>query len=362
MTRILLVLLTCFFTTSTFAQGAKRKVRKEQDRSIKADTSQGEGWLPDWPVPEFDWFVGPVIGFKYTSVSADGQPERKQTTFEGGLTGGLVGVPVVPGNPGFTLSPDAGMAYGYNFYELKDSEGNKTKGSSHYRRQWVGSGETLYVKFFRYHLDLRMGKIQETENSDNVVQSLKVGNDFGFLLRSWLSAHYTLDYLRAYTIGFGDKFLDDYNHWLHARMFFELMSFVVDVGPGFTQTTEYDPILHTKLAKGRTDYFLLKLGLNPFWKVVADGQAKYVYNATEEDLGSHATTRLPEDELTEPTTLSMPEDSFLGSLFLGVKDIVFGVGAGWRTNVQVLNVSRKDGAEKQTTRDQGFGLYYEVRF
>lgn len=362
MPRLLLwPLLALFVSGSAFAQ-AKRKVRKDTDSSAApAAETHGSNLLPDWGTRDFDWFAGPVFGFKYTDVSADGQPRTKSTTLEGGLTAGLSGIPVVPGNPGFQFAPDAGVAYGYNFARIEGKDGTE-RTSSHYRRQWVGFGETLYVHWFRYRLDLRYGRLTPTENPDAVVQSQKIGNDFGVLILPWLSQHYTLDYLRAYGKRTSSTLLKDYNHWLHTRMFFDLMSFVVDLGPGFTQTTEYDSANGDELAKGHVDYFLTKLAANPFWKFVADGQAKYVYASSEEKLGAYATQRLPEDELNEPTTLAMPEDSFMGSLFLGVKDLFFGVGAGWRQNVQVLNVRRKDGAEKQTIKDQGFGLYYEVRF
>ena len=184
----------------------------------------------------------------------------------------------------------------------------------------------------------------------------------GRLILPWLSEHYSLDYIRAYTHNYGAKFLEDYDHWLHTRMFFTPLSFVVDLGPGITQTSEFDPESGKRFGSGSTDYFLLKTGFNPFWKFVADGQAKYVYKATEEDLGTYASLRLPEDQLNEPQTLALPEDSFLGSLFLGVKDIAYGIGAGWRQNIQVLNVQRRHGRAKETKKDQGLGLYYEVRF
>ncbi len=361
MRKLSFLLLALLVSQSAFAQ-AKRKVRKDAGTSTSSSETNSSGLFPDWPTSDFDWFAGPVIGFKYSDVSADNQPRTKTTTFEGGLTAGLSGIPIVPGNPGFQFAPDVGAAFGYNFSTSKDEDGKTQRTSGHYRRQWIGLGETVYVHFFRYHLDLRYGRLTNPDDPDAIIQSQKIGNDFGFLILPWLSGHYTLNYLRGYTHEYADKFLEDYDHWIHARMFFNFMSFMVDLGPGFTQTTEYDIILHGKLANGRTDYFLMKLALNPFWKFVADGQAKYVYNATEENLGTYSTTRLPEDELSEPTTLAMPEDSFLGSLFLGVKDIAYGIGAGWRQNIQVLNVRRKNDADKQTIKDQGFGLYYEVRF
>lgn len=353
------LVLAAFSSQAAFAQ-AKRKVQKQTDNAPKSTEVRGSGVLPDWPTSSFDWFAGPVFGFKYSDVSADNQPRTRTTTVEGGLTAGLSGIPIVPGNPGFQFAPDAGMAFGFAQSTLKFSDDSTQKFMSHYRRQWIGLGFTTYVHWFRYRLDLRTGKLMPRENPENGIVSQKMGNDFGVLILSWLSQHYTLNLTKAIETETDKMFLKDADHWLHTRMFFDFMAFVLDLGPGFTQTTEY--VGGEEAGKGHTDYFLLRLGLNPFWKLVADGQAKYVYNSSDEKLGAYADTRLPEEELGEPTTLAMPEDSFMGSLFLGVKDLVFGIGAGWRQNVQILNVSRKDGAEKQTKRDQGFGLYYEVRF
>jgi hypothetical protein len=357
---ILSFVLAAFCTQTAFAQ-AKRKVRKDSDASaIKSTDSQGSGLFLDWPTSDFDWFAGPVFGFKYSDVSADNQPRTKTMAVEGGLAGGLTGIPVVPGNPGFQVAPDVGMARGYVETKATFPDDSTVTEKDHYTRQWAGIGFTTYVHWFRYRLDLRTAKLTFARDRGDSLHSQKMGNDFGVLILPWLSEHYTLNLTKAYTSENDELFLSDADHWLHTRMFFDFMSFVLDLGPGFTQTTEYGG--GDDAGRGHTDYFLARFGLNPFWKLVADGQAKYVYNSSDERLGIYADTRLPEDELNEPSTLAMPEDSFMGTLFLGVKDIFFGIGAGWRQNVQVLNVSRKGGAEKQTKRDQGFGLYYEVRF
>lgn len=343
------------------AEGAaKRRVRDTAGREGKVQEARG-GFLPDWPVTGFDWYVSPIAAFKYQATSTDGADPTKTTTFEGGLGAGVQGIPVVPGNPGFTVAPDAGLAYGYN-YSVVDSEGGDEKSSTHYRRQWLGLASTLYVKFFRYRLDVRNARLTVSEDSSKLVKSQFLGNDFGVLVLPWLSQHYTLDYLRAYGESYQDKFLEDYDHWFHTRMFFDFWSVMTDFGPGVTHTSEFDPESGGRLAHGRTDYLLFKGHMNPVWKVVLDTQAKYVFNATEKNLGNYAAMRLPEDDLNEPDTLAMPEDSFMGSLFLGVKDIAYGIGAGWRTNIQVLNVQRRGDAPKQTTKTQGLGLYAEVRF
>ncbi len=355
--RVLISLVALFGLASpSFAQSAKRKVRNSKQQPVAA-TNESSGVLPDWPVSDFDWFINPIVGLQYTTTSVDGSPAHRSTTMEGGLGAGLSGIPVVPSNPGFTLAPDAGLAYGYNLDLYKDEKNKEQRLSTHYRRQWIGLGATTYFHFFRYHLDIRNARLTPSEDPSALVQSQKIGNDFGILILPWLSEHYTLDYIRAYAKYYGDKLLEDYDHWLHTRMFFSPMSFVLDLGPGVTHTIEY-----RAGGEGVTEYFLLKTGFNPFWKFVADGQAKYVYHSTEETLGAYANLRLPEDQLNEPQTLALPEDSFLGSLFLGVKDIAYGIGAGWRQNIQVLNVQRRHSARKETKKDQGLGLYYEVRF
>lgn len=361
---LFIVALVC--SESALAAGeANRKVRQSKESgttTTENEPSRESHLFPDWPAASFDWFFGPVVAFRYQSISADNASKVTSTTFEGGLGAGLVGIPVVKGNPGWVLGTDAGMAYGYAYNVVTAAEQPVQKFGTHFTRQWVGVGSTVYVRYFRYHLDVRSAKLTPKEDPDGVIHSQKIGNDFGILILPWLSEHYSVNYLRAYTDSYSHKFIEDYDHWLHTRMAFDFMSFLVDVGPGFTQTTEFAPATGSELAKGRTDYLLLKTGINPFWKLVADGQAKYVYNASEERLGTYGATRLPEDDLNEAPTLAMPEDSFLGSFFFGVKDIAYGIGAGWRTNIQVLNVNRHDGAQKKTTKTQGLGLYAEARF
>ncbi len=365
----LILLFTGLFLWPSLGQSqanAKRSIRPMHDNSTATKAGelkpgQGSRLFPDWPTTEFDWFVAPIIGVKFASTEVDGKAKRSDTTIEGGLAAGLIGIPVPAGNPGAALAPDVGAAYGYNHSSTKRVDGHELATDSHYRRHWLGTAATFYAHYFRYRLNVRLGELAALEAPHTTIHSLGVGNDFGVLILPWVSQHYTVNYLRGY-LNNDKKFLEDFDHWLHTRLFFTFMSTVCDFGPGFTQTWEYNSESGKPLAAGHSNYLLVRAGFNPVWKLVADGQFKYIYDSDDSRLGLYAGMRLPEDELSTPNTLSMPEDSFMGSLFLGVKDIVFGIGAGWRTNIQVLNVNRHHGADNTTTRDQGFGLYYELRF
>jgi hypothetical protein len=160
---------------------------------------------------------------------------------------------------------------------------------------------------------------------------------------------------------FSSPFPIENDHWLHARSFTSFMNFMFDFGPGVAEVSAWDFNGDNKVGSGTVSYFLLKTQFTVFWKLVGEGIGKYAINASEKRLGLYATERLPEDDLNEPATLAMPEDSFLGSMFFGVKDLFFGIGAGWRYNIQVLNVAEKDDTKRETTKNHGLGLYYEVR-
>ena len=318
-------------------------------------------WFPSWQPDGFDWMIQPIIAFKYTQGVNETTGTTRTSTAEGGLAAGLMGIPVVPGNPGFTVGPRAGIAYGYSNSVVKAAGTNATTQGSHYRRQWAGLDNAFYFKMFRYGLNLTRGELLVAEQKDRRIQSFRADNDFGLLLRSWWSGHYSLNHARAYNSGFSTPFLIENDHWLHTRFSINLLDFVFDLGPGFTDVVAWDFAGKEKTGSGNVNYFLLKTRLNPFWKLVGEGVGKYAINATQKRLGLYASERLPEDDLNEPSSLAMPEDSFLGSMFFGVKDIVFGIGIGWRYNIQILNLAKKGDTERETTRDHGLGLYYDVR-
>jgi hypothetical protein len=332
--------------------------KKEQEP--EAPVSE-HAWFPVWQPDRFDWMLQPIIAFKYTQGVNETTGTTRTSTAEGGLAAGLRGIPVVFGNPGYTIGPRAGVAWGYSNSIVKaDGLSAKTQGS-HYRRQWAGIDNTVYIKSFRYALNLTRGELLVSEDKDRRIQSFRADNDFGMLLRSWWSVHYSLNHARAYNSGFATPFLVENDHWLHTRFTIDLLEFVFDLGPGFTDVIAWDFQGKEKTGSGSVNYFLLKTRFNPFWKLVGEGVGKYAIDASQKRLGLYANERLPEDDLDEPSSLAMPEDSFLGSMFFGVKDLFFGVGVGWRYNIQILNLAKKGDTERETTRDHGLGLYYDVR-
>jgi hypothetical protein len=56
----------------------------------------------------------------------------------------------------------------------------------------------------------------------------------------------------------------------------------------------------------------------------------------------------------------MPEDSLVFSSFLGLNDVFLGFGVGWYYNLQILNMNERNGTEKKTTRNNGFGFSYSA--
>lgn len=370
---------TAFLGTPALAQEKTRHKRTKEQRAKEQKVKEREGdaevvsqspasstppsaseWFPSWPTDSFDWILQPILAFKYTEGVNETTGTTKTMAVEGGVAAGLSGIPVVPGNPGFTTGPRIGGAYGYSRSEVKDPAGVSSDGGFHYRRQWGGLDNAVYYKSFRYGLNLTRGLLKAIEE-DRRLQSFRADNDFGLLLRTWLSGHYSLSHSRAYHTKFYSPFLVENDHWLHARIFTNFMGFAFDIGPGVTEVSAWDFNGKNKIGSGTVNYFLMRTQFSVLWKLVGEGIGKYAVQASEKRLGLYATERLPDEDLNQPTTLSMPEDSFLGSLFFGVKDLFFGVGAGWRYNIQILNVAEKGDSTRETTRNHGLGLYYEVR-
>lgn len=314
-------------------------------------------WLPDWPKPPFGWTIGPVVGFRY-GVEENPELGRSQvSSVEGGVVGSVSHIPIVDSTPGDWLSPFAGGAVGYSI--IKGEEGNDRY---RYYRAWGGLQNKLMWGPLKYELTVSRGILNYNEKPEWMVHSFGLGNDFGVLLLDWLSAHETLNYTQAYHDDFDTPFLKEYDNWIHARARFRPMDLVVDAGPGFTLAKAYEQDSGDMIAEGITRYVKGVADFELFWGLGGTALAKYAFDSSESRLGVYDRRRLPMEALNEPPTLTMPEDSFQGSLFLGFKDIIFGIGFGWRYNIAILSFAGRHDRERETTTDQGFGLYKEVRF
>lgn len=321
------------------------------------EESQDPVWLPNWPMPIYGWHLGPVVGFRYGVEENAELGHSNVSTVEGGLLGSVSHIPVVDSSPGDWLSPFAGLSYGYTL--VRGDNGGSDK--YHYRRAWAGVQNKLMWGPLKYELTFSRGSIDYPEKMDLLTQSFGWGNDFGALLLDWWSLHETLNYSRGFQQDFYAPFLQEYDNWIHSRMKFKPMDIGLDLGPGFTQSNAIEPLNGDRVA-GLTRYVKGTLDFTFLWGLGGSALAKYAFDSSESRLGVYDRRRMPTEALNEPVTLTMPEDSFQGSTFLGFKDIMFGIGFGWRYNISIISFGGRQDRERETRTDQGFGLYKEMRF
>ena len=357
--------------SSAPSQPQKKLKKKRQTRAPTADQDNTPGptptpsaLFPSWTRPGFDWTLGPILGFSFTATTTPETGTVRTTTLEGGLQAGLTDIPLAPGNPGFGLGAHTAQSWGViNTVKAKDSDVKAEKLS--YKRTVGGIDTSVYYRFLRNELGVTRGRIQYYLDEVPPVQSTRIRDDVGLLVLSWLSTHYTYTNLRAHAARYDQVLLAQHDHWVHARFFTSIAQIRFDVGPGFTQATEYtlnEEGYSREAAQGRTDYIQALTGLHLFWKLGASGQAKYIYNSTEEKLGTLAGVRLPEQELGQRSNVALPEDSVTASFFFGLTDLAYGIGVGWRYNLEILNLGRHEGRERITTKDHGLGLTYSATF
>ena len=314
--------------------------------------------FPNWGTPEFSWYLDPIIGLRFTKNTND-TGTTDTVTSEIGAAIGLNGVPVIPLNPGLFLSPSVGKAWG----SVDSKFGGETT-SVKYQRTFGALQFTVPIYWYRHTLKISRGVKEYSVDTFSKLQSFSVMNDFAVLFVPWISGHLTHTYLKAFQNKFSEPALLENDYWLHGRFATSILSFYIDLGPGFTVTKEYSLAdgTHQEVANGQIDYFKFLTGLHLFWKFGMTGQAKYIYKTTDNNLGQYASQLLPDEGLNKPREQSMPEDSLAASLFLGARNIIAGLGFGWQYNLQILNMSEKDGKKKETTKDQGYTFTYDVSY
>lgn len=337
------------------------KIRVKRSRVDVTSYAGNEPWFPSWPPEAFDWNLGPIAGFKFTSTTSESGREDTSTT-EFGLQGGLTGIPIVPSNPGFSVGASAGAAKG-TLVTTTTADQIKLEDVS-YTRIFGNLDFTVPVHFYRHRLIISRGKKNFDDDLESKIQSFGLTNDFGLLFKSWLSGHYTHRYLRVFEEKYEEQLMNEQDNWLHATMRFKLLSTMVDLGPGLVQNTEFGFVddLHQELAKGQSTYFKAASSFRLFWKIGMDAGAKYVISADEEDLGNYAQVDLPEAGLNTPRSTAMPEDSVLANAVFGIPNLFGGFGLGWVYNLQILNLSKRDGRERITTKDNGFRVFFSAQF
>ena len=126
------------------------------------------------------------------------------------------------------------------------------------------------------------------------------------------------------------------DNWLHASIFFDLMNFQLDAGPGFSNATQYSSIDFTEEATGETSYFPAKANANVFWKIGFDAQARYIFNSQGFQPNNNI-SQLPTQALNDPSVITaLPSNSWDIYGFLGARNIVFGLGFGYQYTMKIL--------------------------
>ncbi len=341
----------------------KKRIINREDLLEDSDLENPVKFFPNWPTPKFNYGAAPIIGMKY-QVDSDENSTSRTVQSEIGLMGYVSGIGLWPGNPGLYLKPELGYVWGRVDGETDVAgESQATKIDETYQRSWGGVTFTVPIHFYRHQTQIKVGRKVFEKTSSNNLYSFTLVNDFGVLILDWLSTHFTHTLLQTMQKKFSaTPFSEEQDYWLHTRLFTDFLNFYADFGPGFTliDRTFNQDSANERQVNGRVDYLLLKSGLNPFWKLYLAGHIKYVYDSDEQEIGSDAGTRLPDQDLYDAPIVAMPKDSLYASAVIGVDRLIGGLGVGWRYNVQILNMSEQNNTQRERTEDNGLIVSYSL--
>lgn len=360
---VLSLLLTSSFE-AVWAQGKKADLTTQQAaENVDAGADAGSAvFLPDWKTDSFDWTLGPILGVRARQTEY-GDVKYDSVLSEAGLGARIQGIPLIPGNPGITIEPYASYTWGNRTQKVKGAAIDETD-SSGFQRHWYGAVGRLYYQAFRYSLDIGRGRINFDDKQYTDLKASRFQNDFGLMILPHLSGHYTIT---SYQVREGDHStpaIDDFDHWLHAKLSFDLFRSTLDFGPG-KQQTEYAGL---NAATGRyedlgdvdSEYLKAIAGMQIFWKLGLSAYAKYILESDEASGLNDTIEQLPNETLAESRTLAfLPKDSLEASVFFGLKDVLAGFGFGWQ--LYYLELKQSD-ESKQISRDSGFVLTYDAGF
>ena len=341
----------------------KRKLKKsmpdKRKKTLyqKAKEAAINNLFPAWPVPDFDWGIDPVAGFEARSFNSEGITNEVVKT-ELGIYGNLKNVPFDPNNPGVLGHFGLGGTFGAQATGSTTVDGNEAdlEGLT-YKRFWGSAGLSFLYNHFKNTLTIRRGLL-EPSNENPSLSLYGVTNDFGVLIYSWISGHYTLNYDSFYKSNQEEAFLTEVDHWLHTRIFTSMLKAYFNFGPGFTDSEQNNS---GDKVKQFTTYILTNAGFTPFWKLAAKARAKYVLQSSGEVIESDG-SQLPDQALNEPLDSGIPADSMIATGFAGFENIWGGFGFGYQVNLTILNVNEKDGRKKSITRQQGLTLAYTAHY
>lgn len=370
-----LVVCGLFSSNVALAQFPERerkvKQREVYDRSPENDDEpeEKESWFfPPWGAPQFDWIIHPAAGFKAENDKTT-TFERQSASTELGLRFAMNGVPIVSGNPGFYLKPQVGYAAGTYNTKLKPVGGSEVKSNGNFTRYFYGTDTVLLLKSFKNTFGVTAGTLKYSGDRTDTFHSLNFLEDVGILILPNLSTHLTLDYITAYENRFSKPTIQERDHWLHLKVFFDYFNINFDMGPGFSTVDLWATDAsgnRSKIGDGTTNYFLTLFNMDLYWKLGLSARINYVYDAPNFNAAASslvAESRLPTQSLNDPQAIStLPDDSLDSQFFIGARNLYAGLGVGYNYHVLQLNYSEKGGRKRQTYRDQGISVTYDVAF
>lgn len=327
----------------------KRSVLVDKKGKVRQSPQEPSMLLPDWQPELLSVNVRPILGFRiYKDSGADAFVSQGEL----GGYGEVRGIPLVAGNPGAQISPEFGFAVG----QAGVARGALDTEWGRYERIWGGAQLPIYYKFlrqaFRYRTGvLRGGPLPEVRRS--LVQS-----DTGVAIIPYVSAHYTLTVERS-TVQLKDspgQVLESYDHWLTGRFATNALSFFVHAGPGFTTSSLEVEGINGSVHQSET-YVLARTGATLVPKFGLEGTAKYIFSSKTDLNFKDPGVRSPLEELgAAADQMSYPEDSLHASVFFGFKNLFAGFGVGWTYSLKILNMSERDGSQRERTTSNGVGI------
>jgi hypothetical protein len=344
-----------FFTSGVVLSSPAKATKSLETPPTKATASM---LFPDWIPEQFDWNIGPIAGFRARQTDIDGI-RTDVVSSEFGLGVRVHGIPLVPGNPGFTVQPYGTYTWGHRTQKMKDADLRETENTG-FQRSWYGVVGRVYYQAFRYSLDLGQGQILHDKDAFIDISSRRIQNDFGLKILPFVSAHYTLTYLTVTESGEDRPGIEELDHWLHGRVAFSLFNFNLDVGPGMSRTVysgrSVPDQAFEEIGTVESLYVKALTALHIFWKLGAAGSAKYIIHADKDDGLQDGIEQLPYEGLAQRKSLAaLPDGSLEASAFFGLRDLFAGFGLGW----QYYYLEQK-GNPKEISRNHGFALVYSA--
>jgi hypothetical protein len=327
-----------------------------QKSSKKNSSNLSKHIFPSWGQRKFRVSVAPLMGYRQTKQTNDeGSIDRIET--EGGIAAGVYNINIIPGNPGLSLSPYGGYTWGYR---RESNEGIFDAGAegSGYNRLWYGLEGSFTYKWLKETLGLEKGDIKYDTDFERV-QSNLVWLDSGVLILPFLSGHYKYTYRTVFRDSKDELYYKESDNWVYASMFFDVMNFQLNLGPGFSSATQYSSLDFKEIATGETTYFLARAHADIFWKIGLNAQARYIFSAAD-FLPSPEVSQLPTQGLNDPSVItSLPTNSWDVYAFVGARNIFFGLGFGYQYTLKILDYGNALGEQRDQT--QGYVITFDFQ-